>query len=207
MKRLRISSIAAWVIAAVMLAGAAQTALAAELAASDARFLQAAAGSGLFEVQAAALAEKRAKDVQVRAFAEKMRAQHAAVNQELKALAAAKNVSLPDEPSEPDRATLERLRAMTGAAFDQLYVEKAALDAHAIANRLFDTAAKEAEDAQVRQFAARTLPMLRDHYAMSRTLVGEPAGHGDRIQPAPKGEAPAISPASREAPASVVPQK
>ena len=194
-------------IAAVMLAAAAPWALAADLAASDARFLQAAAGSCLFEVQAAELAEKRAKDAQVRAFAQKMQAQHTAVNKELKALAASKNVSLPGEPSEPDRATLERLRGATGAAFDQLYIEKAALDAHAIANRLFDTAAKEAEDAQVRDFAARTLPMLGDHYSMSRTLKGEPAGHGDKIQPAPKGEAPAISPASREAPPSVVPQQ
>ncbi|EHK64433.1 hypothetical protein KYC_20624 [Achromobacter arsenitoxydans SY8] len=198
---------AAALAAMALFAGAPPAIHAADLAASDARFLQAAAGAGLFEVQAAELAGKRAQDAQVRAYAAKMLAQHRKVNDELKALAAAKQLRLPGEPGEPDRATLEQLRAKTGTAFDELYVEKAAVDAHAIANRLFQTAAKESADPQVREFASRTLPMLAEHYSMSRTLMGQPPANGDRIQPAPKGEAPAVSPASREAPASVVPPK
>ncbi|AVJ28057.1 DUF4142 domain-containing protein [Achromobacter spanius] len=206
MKPFTIPSLAA-VAAAVVLAGAGHLSHAAELAASDARFLQAASGSGLFEVQAAELAGKRAQDAQVRAFAAKMLEQHSAVNKELKALAASKNVSLPDQPAEPERATLHELGGKTGAAFDQLYIQKAAVDAHATANRLFETAAKASEDAQVRDFAVRTLPMLSDHYAMSRALQREPAVNGEKIHPAPKGEAPPVSPASRAAPASVVPEK
>ncbi len=193
--------------AAVVFAGLGHQGQAAELDASDARFLQAASGAGMFEVQAAELAGKRAKDAQVRAFAAKMLEQHSAVNKELKALAAAKNVSLPGQPAEPERATLQELRDRTGAAFDQLYIQKAAVDAHVTANRLFETAAKESQDAQVRDFAVRTLPMLSDHYSMSRALQGEPAANGDKIHPAPKGEAPPVSPASRAAPASVVPEK
>ncbi|CAO3927897.1 DUF4142 domain-containing protein [Achromobacter mucicolens] len=193
--------------AAVVLAGAGPLSHAAELDASDARFLQAASGSGIFEVQAAELASKRAKDAQVRAFAAKMLEQHTAVNKEIHELAAAKNISLPDQPAEPDRATLHELGEKTGAEFDQVYIKKAAVDAHATANRLFETAAKESEDAQVRDFATRTLPMLSDHYAMSRALGREPAVNGDKIHPAPKGEAPPVSPASRAAPASVVPEK
>ncbi len=198
---------AAALAATAVLAGAPFMTHGADLAASDARFLEAAAGAGIFEVEAAELAGKRAQDAQVRAYAAKMLEQHRKVNGELKALAAAKQVELPGQPSEPDRATLQDLRAKTGAAFDQLYVEKAAVDAHATANRLFQTAAKESEDPQIREFASRTLPMLADHYSMSRTLKGDPAASGERIQPAPKGEAPAVSPASREAPASVVPPK
>lgn len=200
------SSLAA-LAAAFVLAGACHPGRAAELDASDARFLQAASGAGMFEVQAAELAAKRAKDPRVRAFAAKMLTQHTAVNKSLKALAASKNVALPDQPSEPDRATLHALRGKTGADFDQLYIQKAAVDAHATANRLFETAAKASEDAQVRDFAVRTLPMLGDHYTMSRALEGEPARDGDRIHPASKGEAPPVSPASRAAPASVVPEK
>lgn len=198
---------AAALVALAALAGAAPTIHAADLAASDARFLEAAAGAGMFEMEAAELAGKRAQDAQVRAYAAKMLEQHRKVNDELKALAAARKVPLPGQPSAPDRATLEQLRAKTGAAFDDLYVEKAALDAHATANRLFETAAKESEDPQIRDFASRTLPMLADHYSMSRALKGAPAANGEKIQPAPKGEAPAVSPASREAPASVVPPK
>lgn len=207
MKNMRKPMLAA-LAAMTMLLGAQAGVHAADLAESDARFLQAAAGGGMFEVQAAELAKKRAHDAQVKAYAAKMLEDHRAVNAELKTLAASKQVALPAKPDEPDRATLEQLQDRTGAAFDQLYVEKAALDAHAMANRLYETAAKESEDAQIRDFAAKTLPVLAEHYSMSRALVRESSsGQGEKILPAVKGEAPAVSPASREAPASVVPPK
>ena len=178
-----------------------------ELAEPEARFLQAAAGSGMFEVEAAELAKKRAGDGDVKAFAAKMLEQHRAMNAELKTLAASKQVKLPTEPSEPDRGTLEQLSNRTGPDFDALYIEKAAMDAHTMANRLFETAARESKDPQVREFAARSLPMLAQHLAMARKLQGTAPADPDKIQPAVKGEAPAVSPASREAPASIAPPK
>ncbi|ADP16579.1 hypothetical protein AXYL_03259 [Achromobacter xylosoxidans A8] len=178
-----------------------------ELAEPEARFLQAAAGSGMFEAEAAELAKKRAGDGDVKAFAAKMLEQHRAMNAELKTLAASKQVKLPTEPSEPDRGTLEQLSNRTGADFDALYIEKAAMDAHTMANRLFETAARESKDPQVREFAARSLPMLAQHLAMARKLQGTAPADPDKIQPAVKGEAPAVSPASREAPASIAPPK
>lgn len=178
-----------------------------ELAASETRFLQAAAGSGMFEVEAAELAKKRAGNAGVKAYAEKMLAQHRAMNAELKALANRKQVKLPASPSEPDRGTLEQLAGRSGADFDALYIEKAAVDAHTTANRLFETAARESKDPQVRDFAVRALPMLAEHLAMGRRLQGSPPADPDKIQPAVKGEAPAVSPASREAPASIAPAR
>lgn len=178
-----------------------------ELAEPEARFLQAAAGSGMFETEAAELAKKRAGDGDVKAYAAKMLEQHRAMNAELKALAKSKQVKLPGEPSEPDRGTLQQLGNRTGPDFDALYIEKAAVDAHTTANRLFETAARESRDPQVRDFAARALPMLAEHLAMGRKLQGTPPADPDKIQPAVKGEAPAVSPASREAPASIAPAK
>ncbi|WP_258128215.1 DUF4142 domain-containing protein [Achromobacter anxifer] len=175
-----------------------------ELAEPDARFLQAAAASGMFEEQAARLAEKRAADGEVKAFAAKMLEQHRALDVELKTLAGRKLVKLPAEPSEPDRRTLEQLGDRTGPDFDTLYVEKAAMDAHTMANRLYETAARESKDPQVRDFAVRTLPTLAEHLAMSRKLQRGPPSEPDKIQPAVKGEAPAVSPASRDAPASSI---
>jgi len=178
-----------------------------ELAEPEARFLQAAAGSGMFEVKAAELAQKRAGDADVKAYAAKMRERYSGMNAELKALAEAEQVKLPGEPSEPDRGTLEQLGNRTGPDFDALYIEKAAVDAHTTANRLYQTAARESKDPQVRDFAVRALPMLAEHLAMGRQLQGTPPADPDKIQPAVKGEAPAVSPASREAPASIAPAK
>ncbi|MGS1011444.1 DUF4142 domain-containing protein [Achromobacter anxifer] len=178
-----------------------------ELPEPEARFLQAAAGSGMFEVDAAKLAQKRASDGDVKAYAARMLEQHRAMNAELKTLAQHKQVKLPGEPSEPDRGTLEQLGNRTGPDFDALYIEKAAVDAHTTASRLYQTAARESKDPQVRDFAVRALPMLAEHLAMGRKLQGTPPADPDKIQPAVKGEAPAVSPASREAPASIAPAK
>ncbi|QKH38784.1 DUF4142 domain-containing protein [Achromobacter pestifer] len=178
-----------------------------ELAAPETRFLQAAAGSGMFEVEAAELAKKRAGNGGVKAYAEKMIGQHRAMNAELKALAKRKQVTLPAKPSEPDRGTLEQLADRSGADFDALYIEKAAVDGHTTANRLFETAARESKDPQVRDFAVRALPTLAEHLAMGRKLQGTSPADPDKIQPAVKGEAPAVSPASREAPASIAPAR
>ncbi|SSW72622.1 DUF4142 domain-containing protein [Achromobacter veterisilvae] len=189
------------------LSGALGAARAQGLAEADARFLQAAAGSGTFEVEAAELAQQRAESSKVKAYAAKVREQHRAMNGDLKALALRKQVTLPDQPGAPDRRTLEELRNRTGADFDLVYVEKAAVDAHVMANRLYETAARQSEDPEVRDFAVRSLPGVAEHLAMGRALQRDapaPAG-ADRIQPPVKGEAPAVSPASREAPASIAP--
>lgn len=178
------------------------------LAEADARFLQAAAGSGQFEVEAAELARQRSNDGAVKAYAARMLEQHRAMNGDLKALALRKQVTLPEQPAEPDRRTLDQLGDRQGADFDALYIQKAAIDAHVMANRLYETAAKEAEDPQVRDFAVRALPTVAEHLAMSRALrQGPPAADPDKIQSAVKGEPPAVSPASREAPASIAPAR
>ena len=178
-----------------------------ELAEADARFLQAAAGSGQFEMQAAQLARQRAGSGEVKAYAAKVREQHRAMNGDLQALAGRKHVTLPEQPAEPDRRTLEQLDGMQGADFDALYIQKAAVDAHVIANRLYETAAREAEDPEVRDFAVQALPTVAEHLAMGRALGRAPASDPDKIQPPVKGEPPAVSPASREAPASIAPAR
>jgi len=177
------------------------------LAEADARFLQAAAGSGMFEVEAAELAQQRADSSEVQAYAAKMLEQHRAMNGDVKTLALRNQVNLPAQPAEPDRDTLEQLRSRTGPEFDIAYVQKAGVDAHVMANRLFQTAARESEDPQVRDFAVRSLPMLAEHLAMSRALQRRPPADADKIHPPVKGEAPAVSPASREAPASIAPSR
>ncbi|MGY6272252.1 DUF4142 domain-containing protein [Achromobacter denitrificans] len=195
---------AAFLLAA---AGASNPAHAQGLAEADGRFLQAAAASGMFEIEAAQLAQERAESSDVKAYAAKMLEQHRAMSGDLKTLALRKQATLPGQPSEPDRGTLEQLANRSGADFDVMYVQKAGVDAHVMANRLFETAARQSEDPQVRDFAVRSLPAVAGHLAMARALQHGPPADAGKIQPAAKGEAPAVSPASREAPASIAPAK
>lgn len=81
------------------LAFSASHALAADsLARQDKSFLTDAAHAGHAEIDASKLALEKSNNPAVKSFAEKMIADHGKVGDELKALAATKNVSVPDEP-------------------------------------------------------------------------------------------------------------
>lgn len=172
---------------------------------ADAGFLKAAAASGSFEVEAAKLAVQRADSSKVKDYASKMLEQHREIGAELKTLAANKKVRLPDQLDQSDLRTLAQLQQREGPAFDLVYIDKAAVEGHIKINQLFEAAVYRATDPEVRDFAQRVLPIVTEHLAMSRALQQAPPVDADKILPPVKGEAPAVSPASREAPASIAP--
>lgn len=135
---------------------------------ADSHFLQAAAAADAFQVQAARLAGERAASTEVRTFAGKMQARHQDLDRDLRQLAQARRVPLPDKAEPADQRTLDALAGKTGPAFDTLYVEQVALQAHEKAESLYRTAASQGGDAQVREFAARHQSALADHLALAR---------------------------------------
>ena len=157
---------------------------AAGLSEADSHFLQAAAAADAFQVQAAGLARERAASTEVRTFAAKMQAQHQEGSADLKRLAASTQVTLPNQPEPADQRTLETLAGKTGTEFDALYMDQVAVAAHAKTDALYRDAARQAGDAQVRQFAAQAGPMQADHLTLARALKRDPATRQDQIQPA-----------------------
>lgn len=127
------------------------------------QFLTEAAQSGLMEVELGRLAASKAQSPEVKAFGQKMVADHGKANAELKALAAKKNIKLPTEISGGMKAEAERLAKLSGAEFDREYVQMM-VAAHDEDVEAFEAQADGAEDADVKAFAAKTLPVLRAHY-------------------------------------------
>jgi putative membrane protein len=143
---------------------------AARPARADANFLEQAAQNGLAEVQASRLALEKATQAEVKAFAQKMVDDHTKSNAELSSLAAAKRVKVPTEPSLMQRAKLRLLGTADGANFDARYVEQMGIEAHEDTIELFRKAAADAQDADVKAFASKTLPTLEHHLQMARQL-------------------------------------
>jgi putative membrane protein len=86
---------------------------------------------------------------------------HGKANNELKALAAKKNVTLPaDEGSH--KTVKDRLTPLTGTAFDKAYVD-AMLTDHNNDIKAFEYQANSGSDPEVKAFAAKTLPTLKKH--------------------------------------------
>jgi putative membrane protein len=136
----------------------------------DRKFVDAAA-AGMAEVKAGEVAKDRAMSDDVKKFAGHMVTDHTKANKEFTDLLGKKNISAPKEMREQDRAAIDSLSKLKGAAFDREYV-KQQLAAHKEAVALFEEESKNGKDADLRAFAEKTLPTLREHLKEVTTLAG-----------------------------------
>lgn len=139
------------------------------LAKSDMKFMKTAAQGGIAEVQSGELAASQGSSQQVKSFGQQMVADHGKANQELMSLASAKGAQLPTDTSAKHKKAMTALKGATGAAFDRAYAAQMVKD-HEETLSLFRKAADSAKDADVRAFAAKTVPTLQHHLEMSKTL-------------------------------------
>jgi len=152
---------------------------------ADQEFVKKAAIGGMAEVELGRVAMQRAARPAVRSFGERMVADHGRGNTELAALARSKGMDVSTTLDTTHQAMRDRLSGLSGADFDRAYMSEMVRD-HTEDVALFERAAQTASDADVKAFAARSLPMLRDHLALARqinsdvvlgptTVVGVPA--------------------------------
>ena len=80
----------------------------------DSSFIKNAAEGGMSEVELGQLAQQKATNPAVKEFGAMMVTDHTAANEKLKAVAAAKQVSLPDSPSLMQKASKKKLDMMSG---------------------------------------------------------------------------------------------
>ncbi|SIQ63644.1 MULTISPECIES: DUF4142 domain-containing protein [Pontibacter] len=127
-------------------------------------FVTKAASSSMMEVEAGKLAQERATNPQVKEFAAMMVKDHSAANDELRTLATSKNITLPDSMSNEHMDQMRDLRDKQGAEFDRNYMDKM-VSAHDSDISMFEDVAEDENyaDADVKAFASKTLPKLRQH--------------------------------------------
>lgn len=145
-------------------------AAAAKLSRSDANFIKDAAKAGMAEIEGSKLAAQKATDPKLKSYAQQLVDDHTKAAEELKTLAQAKGVELPKEPSMMQRGKLKALASADGAKFDQRYADSIGVKAHEDAVKLFQKAANSAKDADVKAYAAKTLPTLQQHLQMGREM-------------------------------------
>lgn len=137
----------------------------------DKDFMAKAAGGGIAEVEMAKLALEKASSPEVKKHAQHMIDDHTKSNEELKSLASKKSVTLPATPDEKHKATIDRLRGLSGQEFDKEYIREAGLHAHKEMQTLFKDAGTSAEDADVKAFAQKTLGVVEEHLGHSEKLA------------------------------------
>jgi putative membrane protein len=142
----------------------------ADVSHADREFMEKAAEAGHTEIDASKLAQTKASSADVKSFASTMISDHTRVGDELDQLAASKRVKVPTEPSVVQRAKIKLLGASSGTNFDKRYADEIGVAAHKDAVALFQKEAADGSDADVKAFAAKTLPGLNHHLEMATTL-------------------------------------
>lgn len=142
----------------------------------DAMFMRHAAADGLAEVELGRIALERASSTQVRQLAQRIVDDHTKANQQLMEMARRKQVTLPTEPAPMHKREAERLRGLSGSAFDQAYAQAMVGD-HRKAIRMFDVESRSATDSGLRQFAGTTLPVLKTHLQLAEQAAGRVRAH------------------------------
>ena len=129
---------------------------------ADSKFATEAASGGMMEVELGQLAATNASSANVKKFGQMMVTDHSKANTELKAVAAQKNITLPTAPMEDHQKHIDELKAKTGADFDKAYVDMM-VDDHQEDISKFEDEAKNGNDADLKAFASKTLPVLKKH--------------------------------------------
>jgi putative membrane protein len=136
---------------------------------SDQMFFEKAASGGMLEVDAGKVAIAKGNSEDVRSFGQKMVTDHSKKNEELKALAAKKNVTLPTTLDAKHQETLAKFNSLSGDAFDQAYAADM-VKGHADMHALLEQAATNSKDADVRVFAQDTLKAVKQHHELAVKL-------------------------------------
>ena len=139
------------------------------LSVAEEKFVLNAAQGGMTEVKLGELAKQKGKRDDVRKFGDQMVDDHSQINDELKALASKKSVTLPTQLDATHAGVLDRLSKLEGDQFDKGYIDDM-LSNHKKDVAEFDAAAKAVKDPDLKGFISKSLPTLHSHLAQIKGI-------------------------------------
>jgi putative membrane protein len=134
-------------------------------------FVNKVAISDMFEIESSQLALSKEPDRDTKPFAERMVADHQKTSSELKSLVDGGKVkaTLPRALDSEHQGMLDELKGKSGKDFDQSY-DQTQVKAHQDAVVLFEAYSRAGDDAELKRWAAKTLPNLKQHLTMAQKL-------------------------------------
>lgn len=132
-------------------------------------FAMEAASGGMMEVTMGQLAQQKGSSQRVKDYGAMLVSDHSKANTELSNIAAAKSVQLPSAPEQKHQKHLDDLSKKEGADFDKAYMKMMVND-HEKDIKSFEKAAASSTDNTLKDFATRTLPVLRMHLDSAQAI-------------------------------------
>ena len=136
---------------------------------NDKKFLAMAAQSDVNEIKLSELAEQKASNPDVKAFAGKMVTEHKAMTASMKPFADSWGLTPPDGPDADHQKEWDKLNGLSGADFDKEYMSAMVSD-HAKAMSAFTSEAKDTKDAKFRAAVIKGKTHVAAHKNMAYDL-------------------------------------
>jgi len=124
---------------------------------------------GLHEVALGKLAVEKGSSDAVKQFGQKMIDDHVKANDELKQIAAAGGVNLPDALDSKHQSRVDKVAKLSGPEFDKAYI-KDQLKYHQQNVKEFQQEAQYGSVAEVKNLASKALPTLQQHLELAKDL-------------------------------------
>lgn len=159
-----------------------------QLSSADRKFIMEAASAGMFEVQAAQLAQTKAQDSSAKSYARQMIQDHEKNNQQLMQIAQSKGVTPPTKLDAKHQAMLTKLQKADGDDFDRQY-GKIMDQSHRDTVQLFERGQKQVKDTELKSYISQTLPTLHQHHEQAASLPGGKGGSTRQAEAGGSGSA------------------
>jgi len=136
----------------------------------DAAFVVRAIEINMEEILLGQIAQTQASSNDIKDLGRMMVEDHTKSLEELKALAQNKSIYIPESPTKDVADAANKLKEKSGREFDKEYSEKM-VKAHEDAIKEFEKASESCKDPDIRAWAAKVLPDLRNHLDHSTTCL------------------------------------
>jgi len=140
--------------------------------AMDRQFVTKASQANLEEVALGVLGQQKAQSESVKAFAKRMETDHSKAEQELMTAAEEAKLTPPTDLPPEAKATMERLKKLSGMAFDREYM-KVMVMGHEKAIRLFTMEVEKGSHPALTGYAKTSLPTLKEHLSMAKSIQSQ----------------------------------
>jgi len=145
-------------------ASAAAATAAKPLSARDKKFFTDAASSGGWEIATGRVAEQKAQSSATKEVAARMIADHSKTNKELIDLGNKKGLGISTDAV--------KAQHIAGEDFDKRYLNLVVQD-HQEESSVFEKEAKSGDDADIKKWAAKTLPTIKQHLALAKDALSK----------------------------------
>ena len=144
-------------------------------------FVENAARSDMYEIQAGQLAQQKARSADVKAYGKMMVTDHTALSNEMKPIVSKAGLTAPTTLDERRQGFIDNLKAADAQNFDKTYIDQQ-VAAHDEALTLMRGYSQNGDNADLKAAAAKAAPKVQAHLERAKTLqsqLGDRAAAGN----------------------------